>query len=124
MSRLKFSIKREVIESFLEFAREMHPKEAILLIRGKKKGESYQLEELVFPPQAVSGESFSSFNMHMLPLDLSLLGVAHSHPSGFATPSVWDLNHIFGVLIMITAHPYREVRLFNSKGEAINFQIV
>ena len=61
----------------------------------------------------------------MIPFDLSYIGIAHSHPSGNASPSSEDLNHFFGRIMMIAGAPYFEnmLRVYNNKGEKIPLEI-
>jgi proteasome lid subunit RPN8/RPN11 len=39
-------------------------------------------------------------------MDFSIIGSVHSHPSGNLNPSVGDLNHFFGRILMIVGFPY------------------
>jgi hypothetical protein len=45
-----------------------------LLLRGKKKKDAIKVSDLVIPPLATHGNSFSSFPFHMLPIDFSIIG--------------------------------------------------
>jgi len=63
----------------------------------------------------------------MLPMDLSLMGVSHSHPSGILQPSIHDLNHFYGRIMVITAHPfqtYDDIGVFNKSGDRVLHEIV
>ncbi len=63
----------------------------------------------------------------MLPMDLSVMGVSHSHPSGSLKPSIHDLNHFYGRIMVITAYPfqsYDNIGVFNSHGESIPHEVV
>ena len=82
------TIKRELLEMLLEGAKTLHPKETIVLLRGKVSKDSISVSEVVIPPLATYGSGFSSFPTHLLPMDFSIVGVAHSHPSGSLRPSV------------------------------------
>jgi proteasome lid subunit RPN8/RPN11 len=119
-------IKKEGLEAFLELCREFFPKENIMLIRGKAKGETAEVEEFLIPPFSTYGEGLSGFSSYMIPFDLSIIGVAHSHPSGNATPSTEDLNSVYGKLMIIAGYPYNErtVNVYNSKGERLSFTVV
>jgi proteasome lid subunit RPN8/RPN11 len=62
----------------------------------------------------------------MLPMDFSMVGIVHSHPSGNITPSSTDLNHIFGIVLMIVGFPFideRNVAVYNCNGEKLTLQI-
>jgi proteasome lid subunit RPN8/RPN11 len=63
----------------------------------------------------------------MLPMDFSLIGTVHSHPSGVAKPSMADLHHSFGRIIMIVAFPYNNeenIAVYNHSGEKLTLKIV
>ncbi len=100
------SIRKELFETLLESAKAVHPKETILLLRGKANRVAINVSEILIPPLALHGKGFSSFPTHMLPIDFSIIGVAHSHPSGSLQPSVGDLNNPFGKITVIIASPY------------------
>jgi len=120
-------LKRSVIESLLGYAGSLHPKESILLLRGRvSKGEVF-VDDTVIPPLATHGESFSAFPLHMLPIDLSIVGVAHSHPSGILTPSINDLNQFYGRIMVIVAFPYHSehnIAVFDREGKTLRFKVV
>ena len=120
-------IHRSVLESILGYAKALHPKEGILLIRGSVEKNSIVIEEVVIPPLAAHGRGFSNFPLHMLPNDLSIMGTAHSHPSGVLKPSVEDLNHFYGRIMIIVAYPYdseRQIAIFDKDGNAVRYEIV
>ena len=84
----------DMLEGLLEYAREMHPREIFLLMRGRQVDDTLKVEEFLLPPFAVHAVGFSSFSPWFLPLDPSIVGTVHSHPSGSLQPSVEDLNHL------------------------------
>lgn len=119
--------RREVIDSILTYSRAAYPKEGILVLRGSTRKGVVSVESVVIPPLATHGEGFSSFNWNMLPIDLSFLGVAHSHPSGYAVPSHQDLLHVMGRIMVISGHPFTDqnhVKVYNARGEPLPFQVV
>jgi len=123
---LKVRVKKELIDGILSYSRDMHPREIILLLRGKA-GNDIEVNEMVMPPGAIQGLGFSGFQLHMLPFDLSIVGVVHSHPSGSSSPSVHDLNHPYGRITMIAAYPYRsvdDVTIFGKGGQMLPFEVV
>ena len=120
-------IRQTLIDSILSYARGVYPNEGILLLRGKIKRDAIIVEENVIPPFATHGEDFSSFPLFPLPLDPSIVGVAHSHPSGGLRPSVEDLNNSYGRVMVIVAYPYRSSRdlvVFNREGKKVSYQII
>jgi proteasome lid subunit RPN8/RPN11 len=119
-------IERKMLIYILKSARAVHPREMILLLRGKTSKNQTTITDLVVPPLATHGKGFSGFQLHMLPMDFSLIGTVHSHPSGVAKPSLVDLHHSFGRIIMIVAFPYNNeenVAVYNHSGEKITLKI-
>ncbi|MFQ6080354.1 MAG: Mov34/MPN/PAD-1 family protein [Candidatus Bathyarchaeia archaeon] len=113
------SISREALGVVLENAKVLHPREAILLLRGKVGKDAILISEVLVPPMARYGRGFASFPVHMMPTDFSIIGTAHSHPSGNLRPSIEDLNRSLGRIIMIVAFPYLEgnVAVYNRAGK-------
>lgn len=118
-------IERELLRSMLSFARAKHPNEIVLLLRGEADGGEMIIEEFLLPPFGTSGRGFAEFRPHMLPIDFSIVGTSHSHPSGSARPSPTDLNHFYARVMMIVAYPYTDecVAAYNSRGEALPLKI-
>lgn len=120
-------IQRVVVNSILTYAKVFHPKEGILLLRGRNEKNTILIDEVVIPPFAVHGTGFSTFPVHRLPADFSIVGTAHSHPSGILYPSIGDLNNFYGKLMIITAYPYRseqQIAIFNKNGKTVAFKIL
>jgi len=97
---------RELLEGLFHMAKDNHPREIFLLLRGKVSNGSAYVDELVLPLGTTFGLGFSSFQPHNLPLDPSIIGSLHSHPSGSSKPSIQDLHNVFGVVMVILAYPY------------------
>lgn len=126
MTLRKVIIKRDVAGLLLEIARNVYPNEVIVLLHGYVNRGCAVVEEVSFPPQSVYGDSFSSFNPYLLPIDHSILGIAHSHPSGLGEPSDEDLNNFMGILMVILTAPYRDERdihVMDSNGRKIELEI-
>ena len=49
------------------------------------------IEEVLLMPASTFGSGFSSVRRYMLPIDRSVIGSVHSHPSGSKKPSREDL---------------------------------
>ena len=84
------------------------------------------ISELVVPPLANYGQGFAQIRLHMLPMDFSIVGTAHSHPSGNLSPSPADLNHFIGVVLMIVGFPFKDeknVTIYNRAGEKLALQV-
>ena len=120
------SISQGLLQAILESARRLYPRETVLLLRGKRNKNLFKIYELVVPPFANYGRSFADFPLHMLPMDFSIVGTVHSHPSGDLTPSTEDLNHVFGIILMIVGLPFADegdVAVYNRSGEKLTLQI-
>ncbi|MEM4140852.1 MAG: Mov34/MPN/PAD-1 family protein [Nitrososphaeria archaeon] len=118
--------RNEVLNSLLTYSLNNHPYEGILLLRGKVSKDRVEVDSVVIPPMSVRGITFSSFPLHMLPLDSSIIGTAHSHPSGSLEPSLDDLHHFYGYIMVIVRYPYRteeDVGVFNREGKSLVFNV-
>jgi proteasome lid subunit RPN8/RPN11 len=121
------NIQQSVVESILSYAQMFHPKESILLLKGKVDKKRILVTDVQIPPLATHGSSFSTFPLSRLPLDFSIIGVAHSHPSGALRPSITDLNKFYGRIMLITAHPYKSIDhiiILDRKGKLAKFTVV
>ncbi|MBS7610063.1 hypothetical protein KEJ19_05805 [Candidatus Bathyarchaeota archaeon] len=79
------------------------------------------IEEALIPPFAIHGMGFSEFHRQILPMDFSIIGTAHSHPS------IRDLNSFYGRIMLIMAYPYdsqESLAVFDAKGKLLNYEIV
>jgi proteasome lid subunit RPN8/RPN11 len=119
--------KKSVADSILSYAIDAYPREGILLLRGKVGKGEILINDVLIPPLATHGRGFSGFPSIMLPMDLSLMGISHSHPSGSLQPSNQDLNHFYGRIMVITAYPFRsysDIGVFNSHGDRLPHEVV
>ena len=119
--------EKSVADSILTSALDMYPRETILLLRGKAEKEQILISEILIPPLASHGRRFSGFSNVMLPMDLSVMGISHSHPSGVLKPSIQDLNHFYGRVMVITAYPfqsYNDIAVFNGNGDKIPHEVI
>lgn len=120
-------VVRSVVDSVLTYAKMQHPREGILLLRGSVDKGVVSVGEVVIPPFSVRGYSYSSFPLHVLPMDLSVIGTAHSHPSGVLRPSVGDLNHFYGRLMVIVGFPYdseENLAIYDGDGKLVEYEVV
>ena len=115
-----------VADSLLEMARLAYPLEMLALLRGKKKGDGVYIEELLFAPLSEHGSSSVYFRFDLMPMDFTIVGLAHSHPSGIPKPSLEDLHNFIGRVMLILIPPfssYRDIYAFNSDGERLSIVI-
>lgn len=120
-------VERTVADSVLSYAQIFHPRESILLLKGKTEKNRLVVNDVQIPPLARHGSTFSSFPLTMLPVDFSVIGVAHSHPSGTLRPSAADLNRFYGRIMLITAWPYQSeqnIAIFDRQGQVLEYMIL
>ena len=112
-------ISLELLDAIFESGRRLYPRETLLMLRGKKNKDIIEIVDLVIPPFSTHGHGFADFPFHMLPMDFSIVGTVHSHPSGNVNPSTVDLNHFFGRILMIVGFPFKNeenAAVYNSEG--------
>jgi proteasome lid subunit RPN8/RPN11 len=127
MEKKLICLKNSVFHSILDYSKICFPKEGILILKGKANRKIISVDEIEIPPLSIHGYGFSNFPLYMLPIDFSVVGTAHSHPSGFLKPSVADLNNFYGKLMIITNYPYlseKNIAVFDKNGKTIKFNII
>lgn len=120
-------IAQNVVDGLLSYCNNLHPREGVLLVRGISLNKEIRINALMIPPLPIHSESYSSFPIHMLPLDTSILGTAHSHPNGVLRPSLEDLNNYFGKVMIIVGFPYRnefDIEVFDREGNRAEYAII
>jgi len=121
----RVSLKKETRDGILSYCKMNHPNEGILILRGKSKKGNIIIDSLVIPPFSDTGPTFAGFPESFLPIDMSYVGIVHSHPSGSAKPSITDLHNFFGLVSLIVKSPYDDEDLFawDSNGNPIPITI-
>lgn len=115
-----------LLNSIFEGAKRLYPKETVMLLRGKKSKGLIHVSGLVVPPLAVYGYGFANLPFHRLPMDFSVVGTVHSHPSGNINPSSVDLNQFFGRVLMIVGFPFASTQnaaIYDSNGEKLQLEV-
>ncbi|MEE9237096.1 MAG: Mov34/MPN/PAD-1 family protein [Thermoplasmata archaeon] len=104
MRRRARSIRRETLEMILEASRDTYPMEFGAILRA----EGGVVSEILLVPGTIGGESHAIFQLHMLPIDFSVVGTVHSHPGPNADPSQEDLEFFqrLGYIHIIVASPF------------------
>ena len=118
-------VESELLAEMLMFAKERHPKEAILMLRGKVNKDSITITDYLFPPFATTNSISASYPIHMLPIDFSIVGTIHSHPSGSLQLSAQDMNHVYGRISMVMGFPYGlgDVAAYNKQAERLSLRV-
>jgi proteasome lid subunit RPN8/RPN11 len=125
-AKLTVSAPRDLLDAILAGAKQLYPRESFLLLRGKKNKNVISISDLVVAPFSVHGRGFASYPTHMIPMDFSIVGTVHSHPSGNTQPSSVDLNHMFGRILMIVGYPFTDERcvvVYGSDGEKLALNV-
>tara|TARA_B110000014_G_scaffold157452_1_gene110685 strand:+ start:6630 stop:7031 length:402 start_codon:yes stop_codon:yes gene_type:complete len=117
----KIVIQNDVKDGIISYCKMNHPNEMVLILRGKSKNSVMKIDGLVIPPFPHIGPTFAGFPSSFLPLDLSYIGMVHSHPTGSEKPSLEDLNDFFGLVSVIVKSPYEDEDMFawDSSGSSI-----
>ena len=122
---IMWRIKRELVESICEAAQNTYPQEFLALIGGDP--DNNLIEELVMVP-AIYGEKFSSLRRDLIPLDFSIIGTVHSHPSRHLRASRGDLVAFpkLGQVHLIIGLPFdlSSLKLFDNKGKELEYEVI
>jgi len=118
------SIRKRTLKMILEASNSSYPNEFGAILRAKKG----VIHELILLPGTVSGERSALFKLYMLPVDFTVVGTAHSHPSGAIHPSGADLELFqkFGWIHIITGFPFEkdDWACFSADGEPRPLKVV
>jgi len=122
-----WNIKKQCLELILECAKSNYPNEFGGLLRIDDEVKD-TITELVILPGTISGDSHAIFQLHMLPIDFSIVGTVHSHPSHSYRPSDADL-HLFqkhGKVHIIVANPFTQTswKAYDHSGKEIEMKII
>ena len=119
-----YAIRRKVLKMILGASKDTYPTEFGAILRA----EEGVITEILLVPGTVSGNRHAIFQLHMLPVDFTVVGTVHSHPSGNFHPSDEDLSLFrkFGGLHIITGFPYDENSwaAWRFSGEQLSIQVL
>lgn len=125
---VQWRITKDCLTLILESSKSNYPQEFGALLRVDTK-EKTTIKEVVLLPGTISGDSHAIFRLHMLPIDYSIVGTVHSHPSSIARPSSADLdlfNH-FGrihLIVGVTSVGTTSWKAFDLQGNEILVDII
>lgn len=125
---IQWKIEQGCLNLILESSKSNYPKEFGALLRADRT-DKYTIVEVVLLPGTISGDSHAIFQLHMLPIDYSIVGTIHSHPSSIVHPSDADLalfNHFGRVHLIVGVTPFRSVswRAYDYTGHEVSVEIV
>jgi len=125
--RKVWGIDHELLETLLEISKETHPNEFAAVLRyDKSRGV---INEFMPLPGTLSGETSATLRLDMLPIDYSVVGVVHSHPtpnSFFPSGADLFLFEKFGHTHIIISYPYTmsSWRAYDFAGNTIKLEVV
>jgi proteasome lid subunit RPN8/RPN11 len=97
-------IRKKTLRMIMEASKSSYPEEFGAILRAEKG----VISELLLLPGTISGESSALFQLHNLPIDFTIVGTVHSHPTGSTRPSRADLQLFrkYGWVHLIVGYPY------------------
>ena len=118
------SITAPTIELIMEASKTSLPNEFAGFLRAEKG----TIEEVLLLPGTFSGDRSALLRLHMLPIDFTVVGTVHSHPSGDGFPSGADVHLFdrFGYVHIISYYPFQKTnwRAFDLQGKEIALKVV
>jgi proteasome lid subunit RPN8/RPN11 len=125
---VQWMIERRCLDLILESSKSNFPNEFGALLRVDKIAKT-TITEVVLLPGTISGDSHAIFKLYMLPIDYSIVGTVHSHPSSISRPSSADLdlfNHFGRIHLIVGVSPFGGTswQAYDYKGEEVQVQTV
>jgi len=117
-------ITERVLKMISESAKDAHPNE---FASGLREIDGV-ISELILVPGTISGPMNAILRLTNLPVDYSIVGVVHTHPSRNPSPSKEDLIMFgrYGRIHIIMAYPYDldSWQAYDSTGEEVDLEII
>ncbi|PNX48735.1 MAG: hypothetical protein BV459_01690 [Thermoplasmata archaeon M11B2D] len=125
---IQWRITKRCLDLIFESAKSNFPQEFGALLRVDRINKN-TIVEVVLLPGTISGDSHAIFHLHMLPVDYSVVGTVHSHPSAITIPSDADLDlfrHFGRIHLIIGVSPAGRVswKAYDYRGEEVLLEIV
>lgn len=125
--QFNWKITRKCLDLILESSKSVYPNEFGGLLRADDEKKD-TITEIVILPGTVQGETHAIFKLHMLPIDFSVVGTVHSHPSPNPRPSNADLQLFSkkGSIHIIAAVPYNynSWKAYDYNGKNVDIKVV
>ncbi len=119
-----YRIKKELLEMIMESSRDMFPDEFAAFLRG----EGGVIYELLMLPGTISGRRSATYQLYMKPIDFTVVGTVHSHPSGVTLPSDEDilLFSRTGDIHIIVGFPFRmnDFSAYDRNGKRVELEVI
>jgi proteasome lid subunit RPN8/RPN11 len=125
---VQWKIKQRCLNLILESSKSNFPNEFGALLRVDRT-EKTTITEVLLLPGTISGDSHAIFKLYMLPVDYSVVGTVHSHPSSIARPSEADLElfgHFGRIHLIVGVNPFGGTswRAYDYMGNEVQVQVV
>jgi proteasome lid subunit RPN8/RPN11 len=120
-------ITKRCLELIVASSKSSYPKEFGALLRVDEE-EKTTISEVVLLPGTISGNAHAIFRLYMLPIDYSVVGTVHSHPSSIARPSNADLDlfgHFGRVHLIVGVSAFGQVswRAYDHEGRPLDVKV-
>jgi proteasome lid subunit RPN8/RPN11 len=124
----QWKITGKCLTLIFESSKSNYPQEFGALLRVDRV-EKTTIIEVILLSGTISGDSHAIFHLHMLPVDYSVVGTVHSHPSSIARPSEADLDlfsHFGRIHIIVGVSPFDDVtwKAYDYSGRMVSMEIV
>jgi len=124
----QWKITRKCLTLIFESSKSNYPQEFGALLRVDRVDKN-TIIEVILLPGTISGDSHAIFHLHMLPVDYSVVGTVHSHPSSIARPSDADLDlfsHFGRIHIIVGVPPVGDVtwKAYDYMGHMVSMEII
>ncbi|NLV25877.1 MAG: proteasome protein [Methanomicrobiales archaeon] len=98
------AIEKEKLDLLLELGKNSHPREFAALL----SATSGVISEVHMIPGSIGGPTSAQIPFDMVPINLGIVGSAHSHPNGAICPSEADIHFfaVSGSCHIIVGYPY------------------
>ncbi|DAC72227.1 MAG TPA: hypothetical protein DSN98_06320 [Thermoplasmata archaeon] len=125
---VQWKITKKCLELIFESSKSNYPQEFGALLRVDRVNKN-TIIEVVLLPGTISGDSHAIFHLYMLPVDYSVVGTVHSHPSAIARPSEADLDlfgHFGRIHIIVGVTHFGDVswRTYDYKGSEVLVEVI
>jgi len=124
----QWKITRKCLTLISESSKSNYPHEFGALLRVDRVDKN-MIIEVILLPGTISGDSHAIFHLHMLPVDYSVVGTVHSHPSSITRPSDADLDlfsHFGRIHIIVGVSPFGDVtwKAYDYMGHMVSMEII
>ncbi len=121
---MMWKMRKKVLRLIMESSKSSYPNEFGAFLRAKH----HIIYEIVLLPGTISGGSAVIYNLLAKPIDFTIVGSVHSHPSGFPIPSGADMEMFArtGDIHIIVAYPFtmESWKAYNRNSEEIEVKII